>query len=71
MAIVAWDDMQAEDVGTTPEKLLDKLRQMRKVMDADVFSYEPLAPFTRSLLDRKIDQILPKVTSVQDAGIGG
>ena len=64
MAIVAWDDMQAEDVGTTPEKLLDKLRQMRKVLDADVFSCEPLAPFTRSLLDRKIEQILKGVNQL-------
>lgn len=71
MANVAWGDIQAEDVGTTPKKLLDMLQRMRKIMDADEFSCEPMAPFTRGLLDRKIEQVLQKATSARDSGIRG
>jgi|GEM_PF-5730105 len=58
MSNVAWKDLQAEDVGTTPARLLDMLKRMREALDSEVFCGDPMAPFTRVLLDRKIEQVL-------------
>lgn len=66
MVKVAWDKMTAEDLNTTPEKLLDALKQMRRITGSTAFNIYPMTPFFRDLLDRKFDQ----VTNLQNSIAG-
>lgn len=57
MASFTWDQLKAEDVDTTPEKLLDMLIRMRKEVESEALACYPMQPYFKNLLDRKITQI--------------
>lgn len=64
MSNVAWKDLQAEDVGTTPARLLDMLKRMREALDSETCRYEAMAPFIKKMLDQKIEQIKNSIDTI-------